>query len=163
MDLPHPNNLHLLASQGWLELGNVVEALNELKGIQPGFKKNPEVLKMHWEISAAAKKWDSCVQIAKGFSRLYADDWFGYIRHSFALHELKRTKEAKDVLEEVLDDFSDEYLFSYNLACYCAQLGELPEAEVYLGTAIELGGDEIKSMAMEDSDLEPIWSKGLLA
>ena len=54
------------------------------------------------------------------------------------MHELKRTKEAQDVLVPVLDKFPDEYLIQYNLACYCCQLGELKEAFRRLGKPLPL-------------------------
>jgi hypothetical protein len=70
---------------------------------------------------------------------------------------LKRTKEALAVLLPMADKFPDQYIIPYNLACYCCQLGELKESLQWLGKAIDLAGKkEIRLMALEDPDLEPL-------
>ncbi len=45
----------LETADGWLELGNHVEANVELEKIAPQFRAHPEVLKVRWQIYAAAK------------------------------------------------------------------------------------------------------------
>ena len=58
----------------------------------------------------------------------------------------------------VLDKFPKEYIMRYNLACYAAQLGNLKEARDWLQKAIDLAGtNEVKLMALNDPDLEPLW------
>ena len=61
----------------------------------------------------------------------------------------------------VLDKFPDDYLIQYNLSCHCCQLGELKEAFRRLGTAIDLahGKLDIRQMALDDPDLEPLWNQ----
>jgi hypothetical protein len=79
------------------------------------------------------------------------------IHWAYSLHELKRTKEARAVLLPMADKFPDQYIIPYNLACYCCQLGELKESLQWLGKAIDLAGKkEIRLMALEDPDLEPL-------
>jgi len=43
---------------------------------------------------------------------------FGHLHFAYALHELKRTKEASHVLLSVVDKFPEEYLMRYNLPCH---------------------------------------------
>jgi len=51
-------------------------------------------------------------------------------------------------------------MMRYNLACYSCQLGNLKEAMGWLEKAIDLAGKEdIRLMALEDKDLEPLWSR----
>lgn len=54
---------HLDAAQGWLELGNSVEAFEELENITPQLRAHPDVLEMRWQIYAKEKKWGPCVDI----------------------------------------------------------------------------------------------------
>jgi len=76
------------------------------------------------------------------------------------LHELKRTKEAWGVLVPIVDKFPDEYIIRYNLACYACQLGNLNEAWRWLKKAIDLAGKkDIRTMALDDPDLQPLWNK----
>ena len=75
--LQPPDCFHLEAAQGWLELGNPAEADDELDKITPELRAHPDVLKVRWEICAAAKKWDAALEIAAALVRLAPDDPFG--------------------------------------------------------------------------------------
>jgi hypothetical protein len=44
--LEHPGSFHLKAAQGWLELGNHLEADKELDEIAPTLRKHPDVLEI---------------------------------------------------------------------------------------------------------------------
>ena len=62
------------------------------------------------------------------------------------------------MLEEVAKLFPGDSMIQYNLACYCAQLGQLDAAQEYLGKSYELGdAKQIKLMALDDKDLKPLW------
>ena len=62
------------------------------------------------------------------------------------------------MLEEASKLFPTEWAIQYNLACYCAQLGQLDAAQEYLGKSYELGdARKIKLMALDDADLKPLW------
>jgi hypothetical protein len=52
---------HLRAAQGWLELGNWLEANAELENITPQQRAHPDVLRLRVEIYSAADKWDYVV------------------------------------------------------------------------------------------------------
>ena len=76
---------------------------------------------------------------------------------------MSRTKKggiekAKKVLEDAVGLFPKEWLIPYNLACYCAQLGQLDKVKDLLHASYELGDKkQIKLMALDDEDLEPLW------
>ena len=74
--------------------------------------------------------------------------------------EMKCTQEAYDALKPVLDTFKNEQLVWYNMACYACVLGNKEEARELLGKAIELGGDAVKTQALEDPDLQGVWVSG---
>jgi tetratricopeptide (TPR) repeat protein len=148
------------AAQGWLGLGNWEEANEELENITPGFKAHPEVLALRFQIYSKAKKWDYAAEIARSIAELLPDNPFGPFHLAYSLHELKRTKEAYDVLIAVVDKFPNEHLMRYNLACYSCQLGNMKEAYQWLEKAIDLAGKEdIRQTALEDRDLEPLWAE----
>ena len=46
MKLEHPDTLHLEAAQGWLGLGNHLEADKELDNITPALRSHPDVLEV---------------------------------------------------------------------------------------------------------------------
>ena len=65
---------------------------------------------------------------------------------------------AKAVLLEAAKLFPDDDMIQYNLACYCAQLGQLDAAQEHLDKSYELGdAKQIKLMALDDDDLKPLW------
>ena len=157
--LPHPDNKHLEAAEGWLGLGNWREANDELENIRPELRDHPFVLEVRYKIFAEAKRWDEAVEIARTLSEMLPDNSWGFIHYAFSLHELKRTREAYGVLIPVVDKFSEPTI-RYNLACYSCQLGHLKEAMLWLGKAIDLAGrKDIRQMALADPDLKPLWPK----
>ena len=158
--LGHPDIFHLQAARGWLELGNPLEANVELGKISPALGVHPDVLEVRWQISAKAKQWEACVDLAEGLIALTPDNPFGWIHRSFALHELKRTQEAWDNLIRVTKKFPEEPIILYNLSCYACKLGNLQDALNWLQKAFAVGdATQVKLMALVDPDLEPLWDR----
>jgi predicted Zn-dependent protease len=160
MKLGPPDSHHLNAAQGWLELGDINEAKADLDRVRHEFRHLPEVLEVRWQIAAKQHKWNECVEIAVQIVDRAPKRESGWIQRSYALHEMKRTREALDCLLPATGLFPDNWLIQYNLACYCCQLDEPERALVFLAHACRLGDSkEIKAMALNDSDLKSIWSR----
>ena len=79
-----PPDSHPLRAQGWLELGNPLEADAELDEITPDFRAHPDVLEVRWHIYAHAKEWKACVDIARALVTLAPNRPDGWIHRSFA-------------------------------------------------------------------------------
>jgi tetratricopeptide (TPR) repeat protein len=155
--LEPPDSFHLSAAVGWLELGNWREADEELEKIAPALRAHPDVLEIRWAIHAKAGKWEQCVDIGNDLINADAENSSGWIHRSFALHELKRTQEAADLLVPAAALFPEEWLIRYNLACYACQLGDREEAWKWLKMALSLGdAKQVKLMALNDPDLKPL-------
>lgn len=158
--LQPPDTHHLSAAEGWLELGNDREALSELDLISSGEQGRLEVLGLRWSISAHLKLWDECVRIAADIIEIAPKNIFGWIHRSYALHELKRTSEARDLLQPALKRFPKNETIPYNLACYECQLGDVDAARDWLRRAMKLRKPaELKAQALEDVDLKPMWAE----
>lgn len=157
--LAPPDTHHLSAAQGWIELGNHLEANEELEQITSAFRSHPDVLELRWQIYAKAGKWEVCVDLGAALVASAPGQPAGWIHRSFALHELKRTEEALELLEPAADLFSDVWAIRYNMACYACQLGNQDEAWEWLKDAVDLAGGAktVRLMALEDPDLEPLW------
>ena len=159
-ELEFHDRRHLTAAEGWLGLGNQIEAFEELEQISPQLRVHPDVLELRWQIYAKEKKWEACVDITRAIAKLVPSHPHGWIHLAYSLHELKRTKEARDVLIPIVDKFPKEYLMRYNLACYACQLGKLKESWVWLEKAFSIGDSkQLKLMALDDPDLEPLWTE----
>jgi tetratricopeptide (TPR) repeat protein len=155
--LEPPDSFHLSAAIGWLELGNWREADEELEKIAPALRVHPHVLEIGWMIYAKAGQWERCVEIGNDLVKADVESSFGWIHRSFALHELKRSQEAADLLVPATTLFPKEWLIRYNLACYACQLGNHKEAWKWLKIAFKLGdATKIKLMALADPDLQAL-------
>jgi tetratricopeptide (TPR) repeat protein len=151
----------LEAAQGWLMLGNFIEADSELDNITPLFRVHPQVLAVRWQVYAKAERWDGAFEIARTLVEQLPDDSFGWIHQAYALRRMDGggVKAAWDALLPAADKFPTEPTVAFNLACYACQLGNLTEARDWLSKAIELGDkDDTKTRALDDPDLEPLWS-----
>lgn len=158
--LGQPDIFRLNAASGWLGLGDVVSANDELKQISPAMREHPAVLLAQCEIFHAGKKWTALLAMTETLLEQFPKLDFIWVNRSYALHELKRTQEALDALLPVAKKFPKRWLIRYNLACYSSQLGRVNEAMQFLKQAIKLGGKkEIKAMALADFDFEPLWKE----
>lgn len=156
--MPLDAQRYVEAAEGWLALGDWRSANEELENIEAPLRAHPDVLKMRVEIFSAAKRWDYVIAIASTFARQLPDHPFGHVRLAFALHELKRTKEAWEILLPVAEKFPDQWIVPYNLACYAAQLGDLVGARDWLAQAFTVGDSQaLKLASLEDPDLAPLW------
>ncbi|MBI3875785.1 MAG: tetratricopeptide repeat protein [Verrucomicrobia bacterium] len=154
-----PPDIHYLnAAKGWLGLGSRADAEAELARISPKLQRHPDVLTVRWHLFATQKQWDAALGIARELVEAAPGNPQGWVDQSFALHELQRTVEARENLLRVADRFSEVLTVPYNLACYSCQLGDEPEARRWLHRAVQVGGrNEVKKMALGDTDLRPLW------
>lgn len=155
--LTPPDSHHLSTAQGWLELGNHLEANAELEEISPAMRVHPNVLEIRWEIYAKENRWEACVDIARAVMRTDPHRSFGWLHHSYALHVLKRTEPAYTHLLTVADKFPDDWHVPYNLACYCSQLGRIDEALEWFKKAVTIDGKVVSREGIDDPDLKPMW------
>ena len=145
---------HLEAAEGWFELGNSIEATEELEQITPKNRVHPAVLEVRWQSYAKAKKWDAALDLASALIQLVPELPLGWVHRSYCLHELKRSEEARDNLLRVVEKFPEDPIMRYNLACYECQLGRLEQGRDWLKMAFEVGDSKkIKLMALDDPDL----------
>jgi hypothetical protein len=150
-------SFHLRAAEGWIGVGDYAAAIERLKKISPEWWTHPSVLKVRWQICVNAKNWEAALDVAYTLVRLDPKESLGWSNLSYALHELKRTAEARDNLLRVVETFSDNAAMRYNLACYESQLGRTEEAKRWLVEAFKLGDKRrMTQMALTDSDLEPL-------
>ena len=148
---------HLLrAVEGWLELGNAAEAEREIQPLAVRAPLHPDVLTALWLICTHKEDWNKGVRVANTLAKAAPGLPAGLIHRSYALHELRRTQEAYDLLKPSLEVFPEEWVIPFNLACYLCQLNRLDEAKVLLNVALDRGQYEARNAAQNDPDLEPL-------
>jgi tetratricopeptide (TPR) repeat protein len=115
---------------------------------------------MRYEVYEAAEKWDLALVVAEHLKEVLPENQWGYFYTAYVLHELKRTQEAYDMVKAVIQKFPEHQLMHFNPACYSCQLGKLKESMEWLEKAIDMkGGLDVRSQALEDPDLEPLWAQ----
>lgn len=155
--LEPPESHHVSGAIGWLELGNLGEALTELNRLPERLRECPEALVVRWEIEAKEKDWVSSLETARKLIAGAPKESEGWVKQSYSLHELKRTQEAWDSLWAVAERFPKLSIIPYNLACYACQLGDHVTALQWLTKAFKLGTrEQMKEMALKDTDLQPL-------
>jgi tetratricopeptide (TPR) repeat protein len=156
---------HAQASEGWLVLGDLQEAKDELDQVSPKGQQHPFVMEVRWRLNSAARNWEACLEISEALVKMNP----GESQHWILLAYAKRRSSAggleaaHEVLINSQKTFPDEPLIAFNLACYNAQLGKLDTARDWLNSALSLGKainsgfeKELKAMSLEDPDLEPL-------
>ena len=113
----------LLAAQGYLELGMVEEALGELSSIGRVAFDDPDIIELRLHILMQGRKWNEAIAAAEELLRMKIDALPAYIHGAFALHELGRTSEARDLLLKGPSVLREDPTFHYNIGCYEAVLG----------------------------------------
>jgi tetratricopeptide (TPR) repeat protein len=166
MDKLEPPQVHyVFAAIGWLELGSLAEAKAELEHLTPEFQNYPEVLEVRWLVCAEEQKWEEGLQIARALLEGAPQSPAGWLHQAYALRRVPAgsVKQAWTSLLPAFDKFPKEPIISYNLSCYACQMNQLDAARVWFKRAIVIGGkkrkEKIKQMALEDSDLRPLWDE----
>jgi hypothetical protein len=118
------------------------------------------VLSVRCRIYVAAEKWDYVAEVANSLCMMLPDFAFGPLHLAHALRKLDRPKETRDTLLPVADKFPTEWRIPYQLSCYTCRLGDLKEAYEWMEKAIDLAGKtDIRLKALDDPDLEPLWTQ----
>jgi Flp pilus assembly protein TadD len=158
--LEPPDTHCLSAAVGWLGLGNLREAEAELGQISEAHQDHPDVLEVRWLLYAEQEDWAQGLQVARRLVETAPDRASGWLHQAYALRRAPggSVEQACEALLPAADAFPEEPIIPYNLACYTAQMQLLDAARRWLRRALKVGNPEqIKPMALADSDLEPLW------
>ncbi|MEJ0000940.1 MAG: hypothetical protein WDO13_18280 [Verrucomicrobiota bacterium] len=142
---------------GYLELEMNADANEALEVLPIEIKAHPLVLSARLELLMVTKRWEDGVILGQSLCGLWPKHFDFWFRTAYCLHELKQTTEAKQTLLNAPEPIRDTALFSYNLACYEAQLGDLDRAKALLRVCFSKDAN-MKATALDDPDLEPLWS-----
>lgn len=150
------DQLHMLAAEGWLELGSPVEAARDVAEVSR--LQHRDVLRMKCLILQAAKEWEGLTICSAALCDRFPEVASGWIGLAEALHRTGRTNRAWQILLCAADKFPDRYLIAFNLARYACRLCDLKGARVWIDRAFYLGDFEaVKNMAQDEPDLGPLW------
>lgn len=144
-------------ANGYLDLGMVKDAKAELDLIDEKDRSNSEVLSMRVRLYSESHNWKNMVATSKQLVGMDPEVSFGWVNWAYALRELERISEAKDIANRGLALNPKEAVLWFNLACYCSLLGEVEDASNHLDQAIALE-KSFEKEAVDDPDLDKLWA-----
>lgn len=150
-----PDERHLQAAIGFLELGMPLDANDEVEAIEPARKTLSEVLAVRVEVFRALSKWQLMEVVARQLAFQQPDEPQNFISLAFATRRAIGVQEALAVLARVANRFPACATILYNLACYAAVLGHLDVARNRLAEATKLES-AFRKMALNDPDLSAL-------
>jgi predicted Zn-dependent protease len=157
-DLGQSEQRILEAAEGWLGLGSWKHAEAELEGIAHDRRGHREVLRVRWHVLAAQGAWVMAGQIARALCTTDPALPLGWVCLAHAAHRLNHTREARNLLLTIVDEFPNDYSIRYDLACYACLLGNIGEAWCWLERAMALPhSKKLDRMALQDPSLQSLW------
>ena len=156
MDLSELERL-LQPAIGYLQLGMVEEANEEIETLPPETKNEKIVLELQVNIYGGTSSWQRMREVAGFLVHEWPDDSQHWISLAFATRRCRSITEAELILLKAAKLHPKESMIHFNLACYAAQAGELTAARERLAHA-EMLDPAARMMALKDPDLEPLWA-----
>lgn len=142
-------------AQGYMELGLSDEALKELDALSPEERMSEGALQLRLLILMRDHAWEKGLKVSETLRKNLPQLSTGYIHGAFCLHELGRTREARDILLAGPSTLLCEATYFYNLGCYDAVLGNTEEALKNLKTSFKMNAI-FRDIAIHDPDLKQI-------
>jgi hypothetical protein len=146
------------AVNGWFDLGNYVEAFNELDKLPPKHRASNEAMGLRCCIYRKLERWQELEIVAAGCSGRKIEQIPFACHHTWALLMHNRPLEALAALEKVPYTCAPELLFSR--ACVLCALGEVDQSRNFLSDAIifSIDSNAMKLRALGEPMLARIWA-----
>ncbi len=116
--LTEPDTHHLRAAHGWIGLGNLLEANEELEKIAAPFRAHPDVLEIKSEIYARAEKWNMAAEIGRALVRIRPGSAHSWISHAYATRRMPGggIPQAKEILDKAEPMFPNVWTIPYAIS-----------------------------------------------
>ena len=154
-----PTRRRLEYASGYLAMGMLAEASDELEAIEGEDHLSPEVMSLRGDLYTETKQWDLLLAVSRLSAEQRPKQPEGWIRWAYALRALERVEEARAVLLEAEPMHGEKCaLLNYNLACYFCLLGDQAKAKERLSRACRMDS-QWKLAALDDTDLKAMWDQ----
>ncbi len=148
---------HFERAQGWLLLENHAAASRALRLIPRTFRGRPEVEQFKAQLHMSAGQWRRAEPILRRLRKHHPSDPQYPVSLAYAVRRARSIEAAELILLEARERFPDVAVIWFNLACYAAQQGRLPDARAWLREAGRREG-EYRERAKIDPDLTSFWA-----
>ena len=148
-------DLRLRAAIGYFELGMLEQVWEELGEVPEPVASSLPAVRVRVMVLLKEERWRRALDEARRICELDPAGAEGPIHMAYCLHELGETAEAERVLIDGPESLREEAIYFYNLACYKAVRGEIPEAQALLEKAVSMD-DGLYAVAQKDPDLREV-------
>ena len=145
----------VMAVQGYVELGLLVDAEAELDEIDP---KLDVAAMLRCDLFSRQSRWQEMKELAEERVRHSPQNSQWWISWAYAVRRIESVDAAREILVEARESHPDEPIIVYNLACYASVSENYDEARELLDQAIALDA-VCKEMAAKDDDLKPLFQE----
>jgi tetratricopeptide (TPR) repeat protein len=149
---------HLTTAEGYLEIGLVAEANNEVDKMAPEDKARPEVYSLRLQIYALLGKWDYARICAEHLAKIWPERSAWRITWASCVRRTEGLAAAEKVLQNAVAIFPEDPSVLYHLACLAALSGEAERAKVLLALVFSRD-DSLRAKALHDADLKSVWEE----
>ena len=143
-------------ARGLFDAGKFSEALRALEGIPERYQVNPDILEFRCHLYMSAQQWGLAADLAQRLAETTPGEPGHWVSWAFAVRRLHSIDAAEKILQAARALHPECAIIHFNLACYAAQTGRLPQAAAHLQAAIRLEPAMAKQ-AGEDTDLLPLF------
>lgn len=155
-----PAHRRIDCAVGYLQLGMIAEAHEEIDAIPQEISTSMDVLSLRACVYLEAGAWTALREVSTHLAATCPEKSQHWIWLGQATRRCQSLAAAQRVLRDALILHREEAAIHFNLACYAAQAGNLTAAREHLIDAIRLHPD-VPHMALKDPDLEPLWNASL--
>ena len=145
-------------AQGYVGLGLFQDARSELVSLPKEAWDRADVMETWVLLEMGEKHWQEALDMSLRLCQMQPNEPCGFVHAAYCLHELGRTSEALEFLQNGPRSLRTKSVYFYNMGCYCAKLGRVAEARALLEKAFELD-NSLRRMAKKDPDLADIRSE----
>jgi Tfp pilus assembly protein PilF len=149
----------LSQARGYLGLGMVAEAAEELGRVPAAEADQTEVLALRALVLQEQRQWLPLVEVAHELVRRQPAESGWWVTWAYATRRSQSLAAAEAILLEAEGAHPQEGTIQYNLGCYACQRGDLAEARRRVDRAIALD-PSFREAAATDSDLAPLREAG---
>jgi predicted Zn-dependent protease len=139
-------------ARGYLSLGLVAEAAEELDAIVGPEAETPDVMSLRLAVCHEQKDWPRVRELARTLVQLEPGEAALWITWAYATRRSESLAAAEKILREAEQHHPTEATIQFNLGCYACQRGDLVGARGHVDRAIELD-DKFAELAATDPDL----------
>lgn len=140
--LPISEQFRIEAAKGWVLLGDLRDAHEELNHISKQWKQHPEVLELRWYLFAEEPDWESALPIAQKIHKKHPERLFGWLALAHSIFKSTLDAEAAFQLLSPAAEIFEGPQVAYGLACYASLTGDFTAARDWLSRAIEKSDDD---------------------